>query len=323
MQLTMSWQTLLEQQAQYAPSGSDDHHRQTIIPLPGREIIRLAGEEAGSFLQNMLTNDVNALQVNQAQITGFCNPKGRLLAIFQLIRRQDDYLVILPAGLAEPISQRLNLFKLRSKVDISLMKESHVLGLVHPQADIGPAQQWQGKNIKQGLIVRQPGEEPRSLLIVDNNRIDLLSDWLNQGWSLAPEDHWQRLEIEAGLPMVFTESTEAFTPQQVNLDLIDGVSFKKGCYPGQEVVARLHYLGTPSRRLFLGVIQDSQLPGIHSAVTDSQGNTVGHIVQAQLAEAGRIVCQISLKLAALEDTVMCGDKEVISLTPLAAEHEVS
>ncbi|MEC9313415.1 MAG: folate-binding protein, partial [Pseudomonadota bacterium] len=121
----MSWHTLIEQQAQ-ASTKSDGN---SLIPLPGRRIIQVTGEEAKSFLQNLLTNDVNALQVNQSQLSGFCNPKGRLLSIFQLIRRPDDFLIVLPAELAEAISQRLNMFKLRSKVDIKLVDDQHILGL--------------------------------------------------------------------------------------------------------------------------------------------------------------------------------------------------
>jgi hypothetical protein len=136
---------------------------------------------------------------------------------------------------------------------------------------------------------------------------------------LTAEAYWQLLDIEAGLPMVFTDSKEAFTPQQLNLDLVGGVSFKKGCYPGQEVVARLHYLGSPSRRMFLGKIQDAQLPAVNSPVTNAEGDVLGHVVQAQFVEAGTVLCQLSMKLSGLETTALLNGNEVQALTALAEE----
>jgi hypothetical protein len=126
-------------------------------------------------------------------------------------------------------------------------------------------------------------------------------------------------DIEAVLPMIFNDSKESFTPQQVNLDLVDGVSFKKGCYPGQEVVARLHYLGSPSRRLFLGSIQDTELPTINTAVTGENGETLGHVVQAQFTADNQILCQLTMKLSGLEKTAMLAGNEVESISALAEE----
>lgn len=319
----MSWQQLTEQQSQLSYPAAEQPEQTLLIPLPDLKLIQISGEEAASFLQNLLTNDVNALQVDQSQLSGFCNPKGRLLTIFQLVRRQQNFLILLPSDLADGIAQRLNMFKLRSKVEISLVDDLHAVGLLNPDTSIGPDTEWQGQQTDDGLIIRQGGEPARYLLIADTNGIDKVSGWLEQGWQLGSEALWQRLNIEAGIPMVFTETKEAFTPQQVNLDLVGGVSFKKGCYPGQEVVARLHYLGSPSRRLFLGKIHDSALPAVNTAVTDADGQTLGHVVQAQFAEDSGIVCQLSMKLSALEKTALLADKEVRDLTALVAETESS
>ncbi len=313
----MNWQQLTEQQSQSSP----DTEGNLIIPLPASRIIQVMGEEAKSFLQNLLTNDVNALQVNQSQLSGFCNPKGRLLSIFQLLRREDDYLIILPADLADAISQRLTMFKLRSKVDIKLLEDSYVLGLIHPTATLESTEIWQGQVCEAGLVILQPGETPRSLVIADEENVQTLSGWLENDWRLAPEAVWQRHDIEAGLPMVFAESKEAFTPQQVNLDLAGGVSFKKGCYPGQEVVARLHYLGKPSRRLFLGRLEGNSLPAINSVVTNAEGDTLGHVVQAQFDAEQTLVCQLSMKLSAAGKTAQIDNQVLTSLTAMVEEAE--
>lgn len=316
----MSWQNLTEQQSHLSyPAAEPSNGQQLLIPLPGISLIQVSGEEAAGFLQNLLTNDVNALQPHQAQLSGFCNPKGRLLTVFRLIRREQDFLIALPADLAEAIAQRLNMFKLRSKVDIAVVDDLHAVGLVSSASSIGPDKEWQGQQSEHGLILRQPGEPGRCLLIAGNSDIKALAAWLEQDWQLGTETYWQLLDIEAGLPMVFNDSKEAFTPQQINLDLVDGVSFKKGCYPGQEVVARLHYLGSPSRRMFLGTIHDSQLPAINSPVTGEDGETLGHLVQAQFAAKDQIICQLTMKLAGLEKTAMLAGNEVQSLTALAEE----
>lgn len=314
----MNWQTLIEQQTHLPPHNAEMGQKQ-LIPLPGISLIQVAGEEATSFLQNLLTNDVNALAVNQAQLSGFCNPKGRLLTIFRLIRREQDFLIALPQELAEAITQRLTMFKLRSKVDISLVEDQHAFGLIADDAELGADTQWHGKTVDEGLLITQPGQLARYLMIVDDAGCKAVAQWLDQGWQLGKEAAWQLQDIEAGLPMIFNDSKESFTPQQVNLDLVDGVSFKKGCYPGQEVVARLHYLGSPSRRLFLGNIQDTELPTINTAVTGENGETLGHVVQAQFTADNQILCQLTMKLSGLEKTAMLAGNEVQSISALAEE----
>lgn len=315
----MSWHRLIEQQSHIDYPASEESTGPQLIPLPNLKLVEVSGDEAATFLQNLLTNNVNALQSGQSQLNGFCNPKGRLLTVFQLIRRQQDFLLALPADLAEGIVQRLTMFKLRSKVDIKLADELFAVGIVNTQTDIGPESDWQGVETDEGLLFRQGGEPVRFLLIADQSGVENIAARLDQDWQLASESLWQLLNIEAGLPMVFADSKEAFTPQQINLDLAGGVSFKKGCYPGQEVVARLHYLGSPSRRLFLGQIHDTQLPDVNTAVIDAEGETLGHVVQAQFARENLILCQLSMKLSGLEKTALLNGNEVQNLTALAAE----
>lgn len=317
--MTMSWLNLIEQQSHLSYPDSTMTTAPTLIPLAERSLIRVQGDEAGAFLQNLLTNDVNALQVGQSQLSGFCNPKGRLLTVFQLIRRENDFLLLLPTDLAEFIGQRLNMFKLRSKVEITIADDVHAFGIVQAESDTDATPLWQGLQAEEGLRLRQPSTQTRYLVIADTAQCQFLAEHLNNGWQLGSNAFWQLLDIEAGLPMVFTDSKEAFTPQQLNLELVGGVSFKKGCYPGQEVVARLHYLGSPSRRMFLGTIQDTHLPAVNSPVTDANGEVLGHVVQAQFVSEDSVLCQLSMKLAGLETTALLAGNEVQSLHALAEE----
>ncbi len=254
--------------------------------LPQLSIIEVSGEDAAGFLQNLLTNDVNQLNDNQAQLSGFCNPKGRLLALFWLVRTQHDrFFAILPNSVADILLKRLSMFVLRSKVVINDVSEQYVAFGLFPQTS---------HDLK---TVKLSAHFAAELMIVEQVEAEqFTSEQLNKNWQLCPAEWWDRLNIKAGIPTVFAETSEAFTPQQINLDLIDGVSFKKGCYPGQEVVARLHYLGKPSRRLFSADYSGETLAANH-IVTDSDDNTVGHIVWAAPAQPTRVL--MSLKLSEL------------------------
>jgi hypothetical protein len=121
--------------------------------------------------------------------------------------------------------------------------------------------------------------------------------------------------------MVYLQSKEQFTPQQLNLDVVGGVSFKKGCYPGQEVVARLHYLGKPSRRLYLAQLKTVDIPEPNLEVADESGELAGHVVRAAMLDSGKLICQLSLKLAAKDKKLFINNNEVSGLTALVENEE--
>jgi folate-binding protein YgfZ len=254
-------------------------------PLEAMGVLQVIGDDASSFLQNLLTNDVAALEVNQAQLSGFCNAKGRLFSIFLLIRSEEGYQLLLPKNMCDLLLQRLNMYVLRSKVSISNESEHLVcVGLISTSTPSSTS------------IIRHPNDAERFLSICDHESLEnLLSEFKQQGLVLAPEYLWAQRDIESGLAMIWPESKEKFTPQQVNLDLVNGVSFSKGCYPGQEVVARLHYLGQPSRRLFIAEAETKQRPNIADEVITEDGTIAGHIVSVQRIEQS-VKLLVSLKL---------------------------
>lgn len=274
----MQWSSLLEQ-ANAAPSPTDNYTTY-FAPLTEMGLIHVSGGDAASFLQNMFTNDVSALHHNQAQLNGLCNPKGRLLAVFLLIKQDNDFFILLPTELVDPIMQRLNMFKLRSDVTLTKQDDVHVLGglgRASTDAKLTP--------------IFVPNAPSMQIYLVSDDVINELS----MDGQLLNENYWYKAWLEAGLAMVFKSSQEAFTPQQVNLDLVGGVSFKKGCYPGQEVVARMHYLGSPSRRLFLAELAGSDIPAPNTEVTSEDGEVLGHVVSARPSTDG-VLCQLTLKL---------------------------
>lgn len=284
--------------------------------LPSFSVIEVAGEEAESFLQNLLTNDIRTLTANTAQLSGFCNPKGRLLSLFYVIKREQNFLLVLATDLTESIAQRLNMFKLRSKVDITVRPELKVMGYLSQAPLTNQAIDfWSGVSLNGELTIYLPGHLHRYLVISSGETT------IKEESQIGAENLWTSADIKAGLPMVYLQSKEQFTPQQLNLDIVGGVSFKKGCYPGQEVVARLHYLGKPSRRLFLAQLKTVDIPEPNLEVADESGEVAGHVVRAAMLDSGTLICQLSLKLAAKDKKLFINNNEVSGLTALVEDEE--
>jgi folate-binding protein YgfZ len=236
----------------------------------------------------MLSNDVKALTDNQAVLAGFCNPKGRLLAVLTVIRSKQRFICLLPSDIAESVAQRLKMFVLRSKVSIEIDSD---LQLAAIEADQPPHHLVDG-----ATLVAQPNQTQSYWLIADETamaqQLEKLDDLL-----ITSQQYWHLTSINAGQANIYASSKELFTPQQINLDLLGGVSFKKGCYPGQEVVARLHYLGSPSRRLFSAIADSVDGAQAGEEVCDPQGTVLGHVVDAEHDAVGKLHLLLSLKLA--------------------------
>ncbi len=280
-----------------------DLPEKAVIPLAQSSLIEIEGEDANSFLQNLLTNDVEQLTNNQAQLTGLCNPKGRLITLFWLIKKQENqFIALLPSDTADILQKRLSMFVLRSKVTITNITAKHAAFAITSATDI-----TQTINLSTKL-------KAKLVIIEQQQAIELTQQLLDEHYQLCAPSVWDILTISAGIPSVYEASSEAFTPQQINLDLVSGVSFQKGCYPGQEVVARLHYLGSPSRRLFLVQFQGKKLTP-NQLVTDDEGNTVGHIVSSTDETTGQALA--SLKLTNAENSLSANEKPIKVIQVLA------
>lgn len=266
--------------------------------LPDWQALQVAGDEAESFLQNLLTNDIKAAQPGQVQLNGFCQAKGRLLAVFWLLRRTDDFVIILPADQSAFLAQRLNMFKLRSKVAITELSDYTLLAL--PETRYCP-------NVSSRI------DENSAIALIPAAELDATLAQLQQAGLNQQASHcWQQTLVRAGYPMIFAVTRERFTAQQVNLDLAGGVSFRKGCYPGQEVVARLHYLGEAKRRLFIGEVSTRDLPAAGTDINNLEGEVAGQLVQACPLDEARSLIQLTLKLTMADQTLLLTDNIEIS-----------
>ncbi|NNM81573.1 MAG: folate-binding protein YgfZ [Burkholderiales bacterium] len=215
--------------------------------------LRVSGADAAEFLQNLTSNDVRHLDDSTAQHSSLCSPKGRMLASFLLFRMGGDYILLLPAEMVEKVKKRLSMYILRSKVSIeeATLAATGVSGTGFPQGL--PEKRLEVGKTSSGIAIRL--SESRILFVSESGE----GSAENKTFGTADLPYWERLEILEGIPTIFPETEGLFVPQMVNFELIGGVSFQKGCYPGQEVVTRTHFLGKVKRRMVLAHV-DSAIP---------------------------------------------------------------
>ena len=223
--------------------------------LPGTGLIAVRGADAAAFLQAQLTSDISRIGTAGTQYSGYCSPKGRLLATFLVWRCEDEFLLQLPESLRETVEARLTKYVLRAQVKLA-KAQRQIFGLWGPDAAAvleplaGAASDhdhdvWSSQSL---CLTRLPGA--RYLVTVSIDGADSLHAALSSAARKQAESAWSALDIAAGVPVITAETQEEYVPQMVNLDLLGGVSYTKGCYPGQEIVARTHYLGRLKQRMY-------------------------------------------------------------------------
>ena len=261
-------------------------------------LLHASGPDAGAFLQGQLSNDIRQVSATQSQLSAYCNPKGRMLAIFLVLQRPEDgYYLQLPAALAEATLKRLRMFILRAKVnlapaDLGLAR----IGLSGPNADsmlrdllgLVPANPYDSITSGDVTVIRLAGPHPRFELLAPWTQLVPLWKAITGQARPVGAAPWSWLDITAGIPVVLPGTVEEFVPQMANLELVGGVSFNKGCYPGQEIVARMHYLGRLKQRMFRAHVEGvlPPPPGTPVFAPDLPGQSTGTIVDAQLSPEG-------------------------------------
>jgi folate-binding protein YgfZ len=232
-----------------------------LVDLSHFSLIHFSGEDAQAFLQGQLSCDVRKVDLSNAQLGSYCTPKGRMLASF-LLWHDDGYMMQLPSALQVAIRKRLTMFVLRAKVELTDNSDTlvrmgvagsraaallaEIMGTV-PAAHLGVIHAEQGSVIRLG--------QDRFELVTLADQAPVLWQHLSKEAMPVGASCWNWLEIKAGIPVITPATQEQFIPQMTNLQAIGGVSFQKGCYPGQEIVARTQYLGKIKRRMYLANIQ--------------------------------------------------------------------
>ncbi|HEY8117668.1 MAG TPA: folate-binding protein YgfZ [Methylophilaceae bacterium] len=280
-----------------------------LVDLSQLGLLEVGGDDAVTFLQGQVTNDIKQLDGSNSQYAGYCNPKGRLLALFLAFAHYDHLHLQLDATLLEPIMKRLKMYVLRSKVTVSDVSDSIMrMGVAGRSSEAAlrkifdqvPQHAHELVSLKNGVVLRLPGAIPRFQVFSSIEHAPAIWEQLKQDHQLAGQACWEWLEIQAGIPDIVPATQEAFVPQMVNLDTLNGISFKKGCYTGQEIVARTHYLGKVKRRTQLAHIASTDQPNAGDDIQGVDGNEAGKIVRSAAAPQGGFDVLAEVRLESLE-----------------------
>ncbi|WP_404977597.1 YgfZ/GcvT domain-containing protein [Aquincola sp. J276] len=291
-------------------------------------VIRATGAEAASFLHGQLTQDIQNLPPGQARLAGYCSAKGRLLASFIVLRGSADELLLLcSADLLAPTLKRLSMYVLRAKCKLTdASAELAVLGLAGAPAlaalgalgagssnDDGATQALAGMPVLAaagGQLVRLPAVEG-----IDRGLWVGPAEALPAALPALDADAWDALEVRSAVPRIVAATVEQFVPQMINLELVGGVNFQKGCYPGQEVVARSQYRGTTKRRAAVFATGAAAQPGQEVFDANDPGQPAGMVINAAAGQPA--LALVEVKLAALaEPALRLGSAEGPALRPL-------
>lgn len=282
----------------------------TVYPLNSLSVFEAKGQDALTFLQGQLTNDILAPGIDQSRLAGYCTAQGRLLAtmvIGQVPNAEEVPTVrgFMRSDILTAVLKRLSMFVLRAKVTLRV-EALHVVGVCAPQhqhekmvAELGhllPSAQWETLHTATGTWIAAPSSMDPSL---DG---EALSRWwwiagaehqvafekLQLAWAIGEASSWDCQDIQTGLPWIEARTQDLFIPQTLNLELIGGVSFTKGCYPGQEIVARSHYRGTVKKRMALGKLvptaHPAPLPGSDIFDASQADQPCGRLINVSTTE---------------------------------------
>jgi folate-binding protein YgfZ len=262
-------------------------------------VIRVEGDDAAKFIHGQLTQDFSLLGPNEARLCALCSPKGRMLASFIGFKNSpSDVLLICSQDLLGAMVKRLSMFVMRAKAKVSDASESFslygVLGSPAPGTDT--AMPWALEKTSDGTrIALYPSDgQPRQLWV-------LAADAPTPHGPVLSPALWAWSEVRSGVATVTAPVSEAFVPQMLNYESVGGVSFKKGCYPGQEVVARSQFRGTLKRRAFIAHCAQAVEAGDEGIAMADPSQPVGTVVQAAAAPGGGFDAIVSLQLSAAAD----------------------
>jgi len=333
------WQTFLSEQGATIENGGVTHfnskeieiknsNTETILAdLSKYRLIRVSGDDANSFLQGQLSNDINQVTQNHSQMSVYCSPKGRAMALFRVFNFDNAYFLSLPSDIAETTLKRLKMFIMRSDVTMDDVTDDYFhFGIAGKDAtsSIKTAlkltelpSETDGSSTTNGINLQKlAGNPDRFELIGPFDQAIHLWNELKINCQPVGLSAWNLQRINAGIPEIHRNSVEAFVPQMLNLQLINTINFQKGCYPGQEIVARTKYLGKLKKRLYLAEIPSADNIEIGTDIYQSGDNaqSVGKVVlaEANSTETTRVLAVLRIATAESE-TLYLGKKEGPSL----------
>lgn len=302
-----------------------------LVDLSHQGLLKVTGDDATAFLQGQLTNDVTFLDANKSHLTGYCNPKGRLLALFLAYKHQDAIYLSFDAASLPSIMKRLSMFVMRSKVVIEDASSTIRLGVAGDKAVetlstlFEKLPEHTGETVSQGdtTVIRLPFIKPAFEIITTAEESANIKDTLSKDLTLENAAAWDWLAVQSALPNIVTETKEAFVPQMINLDVLGGINFKKGCYTGQEIVARTHYLGKVKRRTVLAHIATDETPKPGETIWDEAQQNIGQVVRVIHALGSGVDLLFEARLDSIEGSKLNwkGNTLILKPMPYSLEYE--
>ncbi len=289
-----------------------------------RGLIEVKGDDAESFLQNQLTNDIRNVTETHHQASAWCSPKGRIIANFRVFKNADAFYLSLSADLLEHVIKKLRMYVMMSKVTLEDVTDSlvhfsyagegaddHLHEILGSEIVVGESLQYKSLS-----ILRLSGSLARFEIYGELD--DAKTLWLQCKTDAIPVSgmgsHY--LNIISGNPEITAASSEAWIPQMVNYIEVGGVDFKKGCYPGQEVVARLNYLGKTKRRMYHIEIDTDILPNVGDSIKSEAETDAGKILNAVINADGKTEALAVLKIAEANNALALENNATITLLDL-------
>jgi folate-binding protein YgfZ len=304
------------------------HNSTCLINLSARTLIRVDGAEAEAFLQGQLTQDVGALEGSRVLWAAHCSPKGRMLASFLIWKSADQIWLDAPEDLSEPALRRLRMYVLRARVTLEDARAAQSrLGLCGPgiaavlQIAGCPAAPAPGTHDLQEGVTRVALSDERLLLVAPPAVLSPLEARLAPLCRPGHAQDWTDAAVREGIAEITLATQDEWVPQMLNWDLIGGISFKKGCYTGQEIVARTHYLGKVKRRLLRFRVADRPVIGQDIL---QEGAPVGKValVGAPSAQGSELLAVVQLE-ALTRGPLALGHAEGALLEPLSLPYPVA
>lgn len=285
---------IFESETEIVFPSSEQDGNQRIYPVAHLGVLTIAGKDAAKFLQGQITCNINDISDIKSSLGAMCNPKGRAITTFLLVKNGDVFLMILPIELLASVKKRLQMYVLRS--DVVLTDSSDELCLIGLFS--GTSQSNESVDFttsRQDNIV--VNFQNRCLIIAAADKARTCwSEQVKLGFQPEGSAQWRYLDIISGIPWLSVETSEEFIPQMLNLDKLGGISFNKGCYTGQEIVARTHYLGKAKREMFLAECGELEPPEANSIIIDDSLNTEQAVGKVLCAQKRQNMCKMLIVL---------------------------
>jgi len=296
----------------------------TLLQLSDWGLLGVSGTDATEFLHGQFTNDLESLPECRAQLSAYCLPQGQTIATFLIWRDAEQYRILLPKDVCERVLGRLQMFRLRSDVALVDQSDSYVFLGQHGTSpdsavwpDALPQSALEMTCSDSGIAIRWPGVGARWMILLP------AETELPTEITADTEALWRRWDIADGLPFIREPNCERFVPQHINLDLLGAISFSKGCYPGQEVVARMHYRGRIKHRVYRFGCDGEAIDSGAEIWPTGDSRACGHVVSSWAAPDGsdcELLASIRIEDAAGSLRAHTADGANLSPLPLPYEH---